>query len=241
MQEISLTVDGIKLNGKIFRYADSNTMQPGALIIHGWESKQDRMFMLAEALAQKGYCCLTVDMRGHGASEGDHKTFSRKDFLKDVVAAYDFLVAQENIDTEDIIAIGSSFGSYLISLLSAERKLKAIVLRVPADYRDEGFDKPLHEQRGQESHSMWKEQPHTNTETAALRAIHNFDGSLLIVESEKDELVPVPTLMSYVQAAPNPAKLRHVLMANAPHSISHHPELQRQFADIVSDWLNSLK
>jgi uncharacterized protein len=236
MKDFALTVDSLKIHGKLFCNNNSKS-KPAVLFIHGWESKQDRHFMLAEELANVGYLCITFDMRGHSISEGDHTVSSRKDFLTDVLAAYDFMVSQDNTDANNVTVISASFGAYMAALLSAERVIHALVLRVPADYRDEGFSEPLYEQRNQISHSEWKEQPHSNQETAALRSIHQFEGDLLIIESEKDELVPTTTVQSYAQAACNPAKLTYAIMENAPHSISHHPELQRQFAEMVTTWL----
>lgn len=240
MKDFALTVDGLKIHGNLFSNNTDSKNKPVVLLIHGWESRQDRHFMLAEELANSGYLCVTFDMRGHGASEGDHTVFSRKDFLKDVFAVYDFAVSQENNGTGDVIVLGSSFGAYMAALLSAERSVQALILRVPADYRDEGFDEPLYEQRNQIGHSQWKEHPHSNQETAALRSVHQFKGDILIVESEKDELVPATTVRSYEQAVSDSTKLTYVIMKNAPHSISHHPELQREFVDIVSSWLKKL-
>lgn len=240
MKDFSLVVDGLKINGKIFRNTSDGKQQPAILFIHGWESKQDRMFMLAEELGNVGYCCVTFDMRGHGTSEGDHEIFSRREFLKDVLAAYDFLVTQEQVDPNRVVAVGSSFGGYMAALLTAERKLQGIVLRVPADYRDQGFDGPQYGQRNQREHLEWKETLHSDQETAALRAVHNFGGHLLIVESGKDELVPAATVQSYKHAVKDSHNLTYAIMPDAPHSISRNPELQRQFADMVSNWLKSL-
>lgn len=241
MKEVILQVEGLKIKGNIFPGVSGEDKQPAVLLIHGWESAQDRMFGLAEELSAKGYYCMTIDMRGHGASEGDHKVCSRKEFLNDVLAAYDFLVVQEQVDPNRVMAVGSSFGSYMAALLSAERSLQGIVLRVPANYRDIGFDEPLYTQRKQGEHSQWKNNPHANDETAALRAVHAFSGHILVVESEKDELVPSTTVRSYKDAAPDPFKLSFVTMSNAPHSISRFPEFQKEFNATVSTWLESLK
>lgn len=240
MKNISLTVDGLRLIGDVFR-SQTDKKQPGVLFIHGWESQRKRTDMLAQELAGLGYCCLSFDMRGHGESEGDHTTASRKDFLRDVVAAYDFLAGLEGVDTENITAVGSSFGSYLAANLSAERKVRNLALRVPANYRDEGFDEALYGQRKRADHSDWKTRPHQPTETRALRAVHAFKGNMLIVESEKDELVPATTVRSYESAATNAESLKYTVMKDAPHSIGSLPCFQREYADVVKGWLISIR
>ncbi len=238
MSDIEFKVDGLTLRGKLF-VTPSERKKPGVLLIHGWESAQDRMFALAELLQTQGFVCMTIDLRGHGTSDGDHTVSSRKEFLDDVLAAYDVLAAHTEVDADSIFAIGSSFGGYLSALMVAERKLKGIVLRVPADYRDEGFATSLYEQRVAWEHSQWKTEPHTKAETAALRAIHAFQGSVLVVESEQDEIVPHETVRSYGNAAA-PNRLSYVLMKGAPHSITRHPEFQKEFNDLVLSWIMPL-
>lgn len=240
MKDFSLTVDELKIHGKLFYHTGAVDKKSAVLFIHGWESKQDRHFMLAEALANIGYFCVTFDMRGHGMSEGNHKIFSRKDFLKDATAAYDFLISQESSGISEVIVIGASFGAYIASLLSEVRNVHALGLRVPSNYRDEGFDESLYEQRNLQSHTEWKENLHSNQETSALRAVQKFVGNILIVESEKDELIPATNVRCYGQAVSDHTKLTYVVMQNAPHSISNHPELQREFTDIISNWLQKL-
>ena len=241
MKDIDLQVDGLQLKAQLFASNTVSSKRPGVLLIHGWESAQDRMFGLAEELMELEYVCLTVDLRGHGKSEGDYKAYSRKEFLADVVAAYDFLSTQEEVNPEQIVSIGSSFGGYLSALLSAERNLSGMVLRVPADYRDAGFDAPHFSQRKESDHSEWKNRLHAHDETAALRAVHSFKGNVLVVESECDELVPKTTVESYRNAVSDESKVTYVVMKDAPHSISKYPEFQKEFAKIVISWLGEAK
>lgn len=234
MKTIDIAVDGLTLKANLF--APETRNGTGVLLVHGWESAQDRMFGLAEKLAALGYTCLTIDLRGHGTSEGDHTQCSRQEFLRDVVAAYDCLV-QEGIAAGNIVALGSSFGAYLCALLTAERPVQGVVLRVPADYRDQGFDTPLYAQRKDPEHDAWKARAHAHSETASLRAIHAFAGRVLVIESENDELVPQATVQSYADAVADTKQLTYYLMHGAPHSITKHPEYQEEFARVVVEWL----
>ena len=129
----------------------------------------------------------------------------------------------------------------MATLLSAERQLLAMALRVPADYRDVGFEEPLYAQRQEWEHSQWKNTSHARDETIALRAVHSFGGHILIVESENDEIIPAVTVRSYKDAVTNPDKLSYVVMAKAPHSISRFPQLQKEYEIIVFKWLESFR
>ena len=183
---------------------------------------------------EMGAACLTVDLRGHGKTGGDLELFSRKDFLDDVLAAYDFLTLQENVDKTRMGVVGSSFGGYLAALLTARRSLSWAVLRVPADYPDEGFM----ESKALAPDDMgWRYQERAWNTTDALRSVHSFGGKLLIVESEKDEVIPRQTLLNYQDATQGSAT--YITMKNAPHSITRHPDFKREFNQTVLQWLRS--
>lgn len=237
MKRVEFVVEGDTLIGHIFLPKTLKKKQPSFLVVHGWTSKQNRGFHLARALAKQGYIVMTFDLRGHGVSDRKIEELSRKNFLKDVTSAYDFFLNISNVDARKITVVGSSFGGYLASLLSAERKVDALVLRVPANYQDEGFTQPQYKVRTKKNVTQWKTQFQKHTATKALRALYLFKGKILIVESEKDELVPAQVVQSYGNAVQNKKKLTYKIMKNAPHSISRHPKFQRQYRDIVLDWL----
>ncbi|MFM2415036.1 MAG: hypothetical protein RI911_729 [Candidatus Parcubacteria bacterium] len=204
------------------------------LCIHGWQSRQDRMWMLAEKLNMQGYAVLTFDLSGHGASGGDIQTLSRADFLEDVVAAYDALKKESNADS--IYVIGSSFGSYLATLLSAERTVGGLVLRVPADYPDEGFSDVHIKNASSDEKFPWRNQARNFDGTRSLRALHMFQKPALIVESELDDVTPHQCIQNYANAVTDISLLTHTVQKHAPHSLTAHPELQNEYESIVCAW-----
>lgn len=229
MRSIHFSVGGKRLKGTLFAPKKLQKKNPAVLTIHGWTSRQNRGFMLAKELARRGFFCMTFDLRGHGESGGNIKKISRKSSLDDAVAAYDLLVKQPRVDLKKIIVIGSSYGGYLAALLSTKREVKSLILRVPANYRDVGFTKPLHPVRKSSLHTKWK--------TKALRAVHNFKGKILIVESQKDEQVPSAIIRSYIKAVKNKKALTHIIMRGAPHSLSKDKPRQKEYTNIVLKWL----
>ena len=240
MREVKISSGNETLVGTLFDAPeDGFTQKPAALLIHGWQSAQDRMFDMAEMLSQKsGITCLTIDLKGHGKSEGKIGEHSRRDFLDDVIAAYDFLVAQPNVDPSKIGVLGSSFGGYLAPLLISKRGVAWMVLRVPADYPDEGFETPkipsAVDERSDVNH--WRGQKRSCDSTAALRAVHEFHGKILIVESENDDLIPHQTIQNYVDAVSEKRDLQYELMKGAPHSLTRYPEFKKEFNEIVFEW-----
>ena len=241
MEQVHIsTPSGRTLDGNLFQAPNNGQRKkPAALLIHGWTSAQDRMFGTAEMLSTRsGLTCLTVDLSGHGKSEGKIGDLSRKDFLDDVVSAYDFLASQSDTDTSNIGIIGSSFGGYLAALLTAERQLAWVVMRVPADYPDEGFGNPKipTPEDDRSAIHQWRTTERDWNTTDALRAIHGFRGKLLLVESEKDDIVPHQTVQNYADAMVEKRNLVYEVMQGAPHSLTKYPEFKAQFDELVFGW-----
>lgn len=237
IKEIEFTVGGETLRGRLFTPEVMEPLHPAVLCIHGWQSKQGRGSILVETLANRGFVCMTFDLRGHGASGGDITTLSRKDFLDDVLAAYDVLAATPGVDRGRITVVGSSFGAYLAAIVSSKRNVASLVLRVPANYRDEDFEGPQYTTRTSAGHAEWKLQVQDSAATVALRAVHAFPGKVLLVESENDEQVPAPVVHSYAKAVLSSSNLTHVVMKGAPHSLSQDEPRQKEYADIVLSWI----
>lgn len=239
MQDLSFNNESFRLDGTLFYPPHKKDKNPTIFFVHGWTSERQRSFQYAKSLADLGYVCMLFDMRGHGTSESDIKTFTIKDFLSDVIAAYDYLLEVDGVDKENISAVGSSFGGYLISLLSAKRKLKNLVLRAPGDYLNQNFDKSkmLHSGNQQEILN-WREQPKNPSETYALEALSKFAGNGLIIESEKDDTIPHQTILNYINAVKDKSKLTHILMKDAPHSIKEG-KFRDEVERILTEWFKN--
>jgi dipeptidyl aminopeptidase/acylaminoacyl peptidase len=67
---------------------------------------------------------------------------TREDNLRDLLAAYDRLLAHPALDTSAIAVVGTSYGGYLASILTSLRPVRWLALRVPALYRDEEWHTP---------------------------------------------------------------------------------------------------
>lgn len=240
MKQVEFTSDGWKLKGNIFYPKVLKEKNPAILFIHGWTSKKARSYRYAEELAKLGYISFLFDMRGHGDSEGDIDSFTIKEFLDDVLTAYDYLLGIEGVDKENISAIGSSFGGFLIALLSEKRPIKNLAMRVPADYPNEDFNKikttSSHEG---EAIIVWRRKIKKPSNTFALSALKDFDGKVLIIEAELDDTIPHETVINYVNAVSDRNKVKHVLMKNATHSITDGP-FKNEVTRILVDWFKTV-
>lgn len=234
MQTKDLVVDGQKVAANLFLPARPNG--EGVLFIHGWRSSKESPRVFAETLATIGYTSLTFDLRGMGVSEGDASVLSRADFLKDCIAAYDALVTWGGVGSVSVV--GSSFGSYMACLLTGSRPIKRLVLRVPANYPNEGYDtcQAVLSDR-LDAVGLAAERPVGST--YALDLLRAFSGQVLIVQSGNDKIIHPETVKSFADAVANKSNLAYRVMQDAPHSLSASPELVKEYADILMDWFSS--
>jgi uncharacterized protein len=237
MKRVEFLVDGNNLKGATIFPEKLKYKNPAILFIHGWTSMKERSYQYAEGLAKLGYISLMFDMRGHGESEGDINTATIKEFLDDVLAGFDYLIKIKGVDTENISVVSSSFGCYLATLLSARRNVKKLVIRAPADYPNEEFNKPKMQTSGNDNPLLtaWREKSKNFNETFALEAISNFNGEILIIESGKDDTIPHQTIQNYENAVKDKNKLTHIVIEDAPHSIKNGP-FKDKVEKILVDW-----
>src|SRR3979411_948794 len=112
------------------------TRIPGVLFVHGWGAGHQHYLGRAREVAALGCVCLTFDLRGHAETRAQYEAVSREQNLDDVVAAYDVLAGNPNVDSSAIAVVGSSYGGYLAAILASMRDVKWLALRAPALYLD---------------------------------------------------------------------------------------------------------
>lgn len=228
----------LTLRGDIFA-PDTDTKNQAVLFLHGWTGRPNND--AAEFLSQNGYHAMTFSLAGHNNSDGDINTLSRQEALTNALDAYDTFVSLLPEDTKEIILVGNSFGGYLAPLVSAERLVSALSIRVPANYPDEKFDLPQMGQGHADPNVLtWRQQMHRADETKSLRALHGFGGPVQIVEAELDDLVPHKTVQSYAGAVADPELFDYHLMQGWPHSLGSDPERNEAFRALLLNWLNKL-
>jgi pimeloyl-ACP methyl ester carboxylesterase len=197
------------------------SLLPGVLFVHGWGGDQRQYVARARELATLGCTCLTFDLRGHAQTQARREFVSREDSMRDIVAAYDFLAAQRNVDSDSIAVVGSSYGGYLAALLTALRPVKWLALRVPALYKDSEWSVPKLRLRSEQDLEKYRRQPVGPEESKALRACRAFTGDVLIVESEHDTVIPHQVIVNYREACISARSLTYRLIEGADHGLSN--------------------
>src|SRR5215831_8940640 len=215
------------------------TLIPGVLFVHGWGGDQRQYVDRARDLAALGCVALTFDLRGHAQTKSRYETVSREEGLRDVLAAYDFLAAQHNVDADSIAVVGSSYGGYLAALLTALRPVKWLALRAPALYKDSDWKLPKHRLGSEQKLELYRRLPVRPDESRALRTCAAFTGDVLIVESERDMVIPHQVVVNYREACVSARSLTYRAIPGADHALTGDT-FQRAYTNVLVTWLTEI-
>ncbi len=235
-EPVYIRVEGEHVLGTLI---SPGTLVPGVLFVHGWGGDQRQYLARARAIAALGCICLTFDLRGHAQTHTQHETVSREESLRDILAAYDFLAAQHNVDSDSIAVVGSSYGGYLAALLTAQRPVKWLALRVPALYKDSEWSLPKFKLRTEQDLAKYRLQPVSPEESKALRACHAFTGDVLLVESEHDDVIPHQVVVNYREACKSARSLTYRLIEGADHGLSDEA-MQAAYRELLVKWFKEV-
>jgi fermentation-respiration switch protein FrsA (DUF1100 family) len=115
--------DGMKLVGWFI------PSENGAVIImqHGYKATRKEMLNEAEMMYRHGYGILLTTVRAHDFSEGENITLGINE-MSDMEAWYQYLIAREDINPNQIGILGNSYGGMLaIQYASQNENIKAVV------------------------------------------------------------------------------------------------------------------
>ncbi|WP_436534924.1 alpha/beta hydrolase family protein [Actinoplanes sp. HUAS TT8] len=203
---VVLSVGGRGPVGTMF-VPEGATARPGLLFLHGFFSDRSGYRERAEAVVEQlGAVCLTFDLSAHGESPGELTDLTPRDHLDEVVAAYDLLAAHPAVDPDRIGVCGASFGGFLGASLTGRRAVRKLLLRAPALYPDDALDRRYGGPR-----------PIEAVECLATRALRDFKGDALIVESGAEETIPPEVIALYRAVCP---EARGVVIPGAAHALT---------------------
>ncbi|QEI04512.1 alpha/beta fold hydrolase [Pigmentiphaga aceris] len=232
---LDIAVNGEQIAGT---FLAPGTKMPGVLFVHGWGGSQQSDLVRAKGVSGLGCVCLTFDLRGHERTRTQRQTVSRDENFQDVLAAYDRLAAHPSIDPSAIAVVGSSYGGYLSAILTTLRPVKWLALHVPALYRDSHWHTPKR-QLDRDDIAMYRRSVVAPADNRALAACAEFEGDVLIVESEHDDYIPHQTIMNYRAAFVKSHSLTHRILDGADHALTGELS-QRAYNSILLNWTTEM-
>ena len=212
---------------------------PAVMFVHGWNGSQE--FELAHVRDAVGLGCavLAVDLRGHDRDDRRHAQVTRDDNLRDLVNAYDWLVARADVDASAIAVVGFSYGAYLAALLSEARAVRWLALRSPASYPDEGWNVPKHSLEDQIDLDAYRREVQSADSDRALRACARFRGDVLLAAAEHDDVLPPQVMQSYRDALRSTRSITTRILTGADHELSQ-ADSRRDWSELLDAWLREM-
>lgn len=132
----------------------------------------------------------------------------------DAESAYFFFQTHTQIDAEKIGVLGVTMGAYQATLIASKFKVRSLLLRAPAAY-------PM------------------NKNSPSIHAIRGFEGDLLIVESELDEIIPHKIIELYLKNAVKSKRKELKVLRGATHWLGEpNSKYRQEFQRIVVDWFS---
>jgi len=120
------TIDNVHIGYDVTRKTNTSVDAPLAILLHGFSGNRVMMRMIALALAEAGFICASVDLRGHGSSEGIMG--GRDDFVKDIQAVILSLQEKGVGDSTRIVLLGHSMGGGVV--LNSGSQIEAVVATI---------------------------------------------------------------------------------------------------------------
>ena len=204
---------------------------PGVIFYHGRGSSRKRYLEISRRLAEAGIMALAFDFRGCGESDGKFPDQTQRMGIDDARAGLEFLLKQ-NVDKDRIGVMGTSFGGFVAAIIVPEFEfIKSIVLRVPAVYPNEALD--MHVKLISDLSKIEKEKW---LASIAYDGISKFKGNLLVIQSEKDEVVKDWIVKNYYDKAISSRNKKLVIQKGAGHDLRENPSALNEFYELTFSW-----
>ncbi len=228
-KQVEFKVEEDTLRGSLFT-PEGNGPFPGVVFYHGRGSSRERYLEISKRLSNEGIMALAFDFRGCGESDGKFPDQTQKMGIDDARAGLEFLLKQ-NVDKNRIGIMGTSFGGFVAAILMNEFSINSLILRVPAVYPNQVLDS--HVKLISDLSKIEKEKWLTSF---AYEGISKFKGSLLVIQSEKDEVVKDWIVKNYYDKAISSEIKKLVVQKEAGHDLRKTPSALKEFYDLTFDW-----
>jgi len=211
--------------------------------------------LMAEAMARHGIASIRMDFPGCGDSVESFTNNNLSNMLLDLQAAREYAVSQPEIDRSRVGLLGYSMGGRLVALLAGmDPSYKVMVVWTPvaADGAQDMFDSL----GGPEAYNVLKEQARSNgtaeyttrwgtrlqlgyswftdlEETMPRDSLATFEGPLLVLYGNLDDVIPPATSEAAIAAARSSSEVVRHVVAGADHGLGFYTDQPEIAAEVV--------
>lgn len=216
IKPVFIPVKKQKMRGTLYIPDSIEKKLPSVVVLHGRGSSQARYTDRAEALAEAGFLTLIFSFRGCGESDGDFAEQTIKMGHEDAIAGYDFLLQQDKVDKNRVGVYGGSYGGYHASLLTQHRSVNSLILSVPALYLNSEWE--LVPETMKDEHQKYRNGDDFS-DSIAIKAIAKYEGPLLLVPHELDDICPAKQTDAFFDHAVLASKKEKIVIDGVGHPL----------------------
>lgn len=212
------------------------TAENALLVCPGWDDHGRAQYdRLAAELSGLGWACRRARLPDASWRDEEQAGVVPRDSLAQVVEDHDALLQGMARPPRRVAVLGFSYGGYMATLLTAERPVDLLVLRSPALYPDHDWNAPKVE-LDEAALRAFRSRVHAPSENRALGCCAAFEGAVLLVASECDEVIPPAVIESYRAAFGRARSLAFFVLPGADHALGADSAKAMYHARVVA-WL----
>jgi len=247
--------------------ATGDELFPLVVMAHGHGGSRNEtgsFIMVAEALAARGVASIRMDFPGCGDSTESFANNNLGNMLKDIEASRDYAVEQPQVDSSRVGLFGWSMGGRLVILAAAQDdSYRIIATWAPAATKGAGsMVKFLGGPDAYEDHkaraardgsvpftTIWGQDQELGLkfftdmeESTPLDVVRNFEGPLLVLYGDLDDVVLPQVSESLIEAAVNSSEVVRHVVKGADHGLgvfSDEPALTQEAVATTVEFLAS--
>jgi pimeloyl-ACP methyl ester carboxylesterase len=224
MREVIFPSGRRELAGRLFEPVAGKAGGRAVLFVHGQGGSQNSYKHRAEVVsAELNATCLTFNL-SVDPEDNDTNGVPVTDHLDEVISAFDFLTSRPAVDRTRVGVCGASYGGYLVALLSAHRSIRRLILRAPSLACDHFPTKRLATRRD------------TTYELDSLKALAAYGRETLIIQSERDEVIPESHILAYLGSN---SRAEREQIREATHALTC-PVWDEQFIRYIVSWFRQI-
>jgi hypothetical protein len=171
---ISINIGGLKVKG----WLQLSKGPHAPFIIYYGGNAEEVSHTLFDSKRLKDASLLSVNYRGYGDSEGRPST---EKLIQDALYIFDYMVARQGLEPDDIVLMGRSLGSGVAVQVASRRRVGALILTTPFDSL---------ENIAQHHFPIFPIHLLLRHNLDSLALAEKIDRPVLVIMAEKDKIVP---------------------------------------------------